>query len=91
MLIGGVFCRYIVSGWIYIFLLSSLLGFIWIPLSLPFAWITWLMLAYMVKVSGFFASLPFSTVNISWFSGAVMVACYIIIAGWIIKENKKII
>ena len=71
--------------------ITGMIGFIWIPLSLPFAWITWLMLAYMVKVSGFFASLPFSTVNISWFSGAVMVACYIIIAGWIIKENKKII
>lgn len=40
MLIGGVFCRYIVSGWIYIFLLSSLLGFIWIPLWIIFIYDT---------------------------------------------------
>lgn len=36
MFIGGIFCRYIVSGWIYVFILSSLLGFIWIPLWIIF-------------------------------------------------------
>lgn len=32
MLIGGVLCRYATSGWVYIFLLSGILGFIWLPL-----------------------------------------------------------
>ncbi|CAF2343474.1 unnamed protein product [Rotaria sp. Silwood2] len=31
MLTGGFCCRYIDSGWIYLFILSSLLGFLWIP------------------------------------------------------------
>ncbi len=30
MLIGGVFCRYITSGWVYIFLLTGIVGFIWL-------------------------------------------------------------
>lgn len=29
MLVGGVLCRYFNSGWIYIFVLSSIFGFIW--------------------------------------------------------------
>ncbi len=29
MLVGGVFCRYLSSGWMYLFFVSSLLGFIW--------------------------------------------------------------
>jgi hypothetical protein len=32
MLLGGIFCRYLTSGWIYIFLLTGLFGFIWLPL-----------------------------------------------------------
>ena len=32
MLVGGIFCRYLTSGWIYIFLLTGLFGFIWLPL-----------------------------------------------------------
>jgi predicted MFS family arabinose efflux permease len=34
MLIGGLLCRYISSGWVYIFVLTSLFGFIWLPLWL---------------------------------------------------------
>jgi hypothetical protein len=37
MLVGGIFCRYLTSGWIYIFLLTGLFGFIWLPLWLWFA------------------------------------------------------
>ena len=36
MLIGGVLCRYVTSGWIYIFILTGLFGFIWLPLWLWF-------------------------------------------------------
>ena len=32
MLIGGILCRYLSSGWMYLFILSSLLGFIWLLL-----------------------------------------------------------
>jgi ACS family sodium-dependent inorganic phosphate cotransporter-like MFS transporter 5 len=29
--VGGVLCRYVHSGWIYIFFISGILGFIWLP------------------------------------------------------------
>jgi hypothetical protein len=32
MLVGGLLCRYVNSGWIHIFLLSGILGFLWLPL-----------------------------------------------------------
>ncbi|CAF0973342.1 unnamed protein product [Adineta steineri] len=35
MLTGGIFCRYLASGWMYLFFVSSLLGFIWFIL-----WVT---------------------------------------------------
>ena len=34
VLVGGLLCRYVSSGWIHIILLSALLGFIWLPLWL---------------------------------------------------------
>jgi len=34
MLIGGLLCRYVSSGWVYIFLLTGISGFIWLPLWL---------------------------------------------------------
>jgi len=70
--------------------ITGTLGFLLIPLSLPFAWISWVLLAYIIKVSDFFASLPFSSVNITWFSFSIATICYIVIAVWVIYENKKI-
>ena len=32
VLIGGLLCRYVSAGWVHIFLLSSLLGFLWLPI-----------------------------------------------------------
>ena len=34
MLFGGLLCRYVISGWVYTFILSGILGFIWVPLWL---------------------------------------------------------
>ncbi|CAF3775277.1 unnamed protein product [Rotaria sp. Silwood1] len=34
MLIGGIFCRYLNSGWMYVFILSGIFGLIWFPLWL---------------------------------------------------------
>ncbi len=68
--------------------ISGMIGFIWLPISVPFAWITFILLAYIIKVAEFFAILPFSSVNISWFSESIMILCYILIAIWIYSENK---
>src|SRR5690349_9493174 len=34
MLTGGILCRYVSAGWVYIFLLTAIFGFIWFPLWL---------------------------------------------------------
>ena len=34
MLTGGLLCRYVISGWVYIFMLTGVFGFIWLPLWL---------------------------------------------------------
>ena len=69
--------------------MTGTLGYISNILSLPFAWISWALLAYIIKVSEFFASLPFSSVSINWFSQIIMVVCYIFIAIWILLERKN--
>ncbi len=69
--------------------ITGALGFVWLPLSLPFAWLSWILLAYIINVSKFFANLPFSSVNISWFSFGIMILSYIIIFSWIIYQNRK--
>ena len=70
--------------------ITGMIGFVWLPLALPFAWISWIFLAYIIGVSKFFADLPFSSINISWFSSIFMVATYLILIIWIIRENKKL-
>ncbi|CAF0725659.1 unnamed protein product [Rotaria sp. Silwood1] len=32
VLVGGVFCRYLFAGWMYLFFITSILGFIWLAL-----------------------------------------------------------
>ena len=69
--------------------MTGMLGFIFTPLSLPFAWITYLFLFYMISVAGFFARAPFSSFFISWFSPMLMFLAYCGIAVWIIRERKN--
>lgn len=64
-------------------------GMIWLPLLIPFAWISWILLAYMINVSKFFANLPFSVINISWFSVPIMTVYYFLITIWIVRQNRK--
>jgi len=68
---------------------TGILGFLWLPLSIPFAWISWVLLSYIFNVSKFFAGLPFSTINISWFSFVIMAMYYLFISIWIYYQNKK--
>ncbi len=70
---------------------TGMIGFIWLPLSLPFAWVSWFLLAYIIKLSGFFAGLPFASLEISWFSSGIMIVSYIFITSWIIFEHKRVV
>jgi competence protein ComEC len=69
--------------------ITGILGFVWLNIFSPFAWISWLLLFYIIKISEIFASLPFASLNINWFSNILMVVCYIIIFSWILIKNKK--
>ncbi len=67
---------------------TGMLGFIWALLSIPFAWITFIFLFYMIHVAEFFANLPFSSVFIPWFSPTFTFIAYALIAIWIFHERK---
>jgi len=69
---------------------TGAVGFISTILSLPFAWISWFLLSYIILVAKFFANLPFSSINIPWFSNVFLVSCYILISVWILYENRII-
>jgi competence protein ComEC len=69
--------------------LTGLTGYFSYILSLPFAWITWLLLAYIVKVSEFFARLPFSHLEIKVFPKIFLIFSYLIIAIWFLYEKIK--
>ncbi len=69
--------------------ITGMLGFVSMYLAFPFAWISWFLLAYIIKIAGLFASLPFASANISWFSPILMIICYIFITFWILKERSK--
>jgi competence protein ComEC len=58
--------------------LTGVIGFVSTNVSLPFAYITYGLLAYELKIVDVFASLPFASINISFFSFWVMLFVYAI-------------
>lgn len=70
--------------------MSGIIGFLSLYLSLPFAWVSWLLLSYIIKVSKFFSELPFATLNINWFSSGIMFLSYILITIWIVKNKNEV-
>ncbi|MFC1801931.1 ComEC/Rec2 family competence protein [Patescibacteria group bacterium] len=57
--------------------LAGVVGFVSIILSLPFAYVTYFLLSYELKIVEIFSSLPFASVVISYFPFWVMVSVYI--------------
>jgi competence protein ComEC len=58
--------------------LTGMAGFIWLPLSIPFAYISYFLLAYELLVIQFFASLPFSSFFVSDFPFVLVVIIYLL-------------
>jgi len=58
--------------------LTGMIGFVSTVVSLPFAYITYGLLVYELKIVEIFASLPFASVNISFFSFWLMALVYAI-------------
>lgn len=56
--------------------LTGMFGFIGIIVSLPFVYITYGLLAYELKIVDVFASLPFASMSVSYFSFWVVVIIY---------------
>ena len=61
--------------------LATLLGMIWLPLGLPFAWAATLFLQYTIRTAAIFAQFPHAMVDVTYPLGA-MIFTYIVIAGW---------
>ncbi len=59
---------------------TAVFGFVSVFLSMPFAWISYALLAYQIKVVEFFASLPFSSFTVDNFPLWAMLAAYAVYA-----------
>jgi competence protein ComEC len=46
--------------------LSGILSFVWDKLALPLAWITWILLTYIIKVISFLANIPFASLAVNF-------------------------
>jgi len=68
--------------------LTGLIGFVSTSVSLPFAYITYGLLAYELKIVDVFASLPFASINISFFSFWVMLFVYAIYF-WVLNSKLR--
>jgi len=68
--------------------LTALAGFVHIALSLPFAYMSYFLLAYELKVVDLFAALPFASITIQSFSAWFMLAIYAFY-GWLIYRIAK--
>lgn len=69
--------------------LTGLVGFISTFLAWPLAFISTLLLSYMLKVISFFAHLPFSSLNIKNFPLALMVLSYGVFFLYFYLQTKK--
>jgi len=70
--------------------ITGLVAFIDPALALPFAYISELLLSYILGVIHFFASLPFASLNIKSFPLILTVLIYILLIGWVFRKNDFI-
>jgi competence protein ComEC len=67
---------------------TGTLGFISPLLAIPFGYITYLMLSYMLFVIHFFGSLPFASVTIHSFPLFLTILIYIFLCWWVFKKER---
>ncbi len=68
--------------------LTGVSGFVFPAFSTMFSWISFFLLAYVIKISEFFASLPFSWIFLGWFSAPVMFLTYFLIMSWFFTRQR---
>lgn len=69
--------------------LTGITGFISPTLSIPFAFISDLLLSYILGVVHFFASLSFASVTIKSFPLVVTILLYILLLWWVFRKIKN--
>lgn len=70
--------------------LTGIFGFIGTILSMPFAWATWFLLTYIIKIAELFASLPFSSVIIPSFPIFILGFLYLLVFVFILYLKKSL-
>lgn len=70
--------------------LTGIVGFISSTLAVPFAFISNLLLSYILFVVHFFASLPFASVTIKSFPIAITILLYLLLFWWVFKRKLLI-
>ena len=71
---------------------TGVLAFLSTAVALPFAYISYFLLSYELKVVDIFSSLPFASIHIPYFPFWLMVfvyASYFIFLGFLSKKEKK--
>lgn len=69
--------------------ITGMLGFISPILAMPFAYVSHLLLLYILSIINFFATLPFASVTIKSFPLFITLALYILIGYWVIKKENR--
>jgi competence protein ComEC len=67
-----------------------LCGLVFLPLAKLLGWLVWLLLGYIMKVAEILATIPISSVEISWFNIYFLIFGYIIIVYLIHLNDRKI-
>jgi len=67
---------------------TGILGFISPLLSIPFGFISYLILLYILSVIGFLGSLSFASVNIQSFPLPLTILIYAFLLWWVFKKTK---
>lgn len=76
--------------WAMLFVfITGILGFISIPLSIPFGFISYIILYYILFVIHFFGSLSFASVTIQSFPLSITILIYIFLLWWVFKKESK--
>ncbi len=68
----------------------GVVGLVSTTLSIPFAYISHLLLSYILSIVDLFASIPFASVIIKKFPIVLVIVLYIIIVWWSMKKSKRI-
>lgn len=69
--------------------LAGAVGFVSQIITLPFAFISYILLTFQLKIVALFAALPFASISIPYFSAWALFACYAIFVLWKFIGNKK--